>query len=131
MATKKVERGVIWFPTGEVLAVRPADGVKFSLEELQTAIGGYVETMIPATRGHRVYVNEEGIIINEEGAVKRLPLNPRTWEFADRRVYVDLNGYAQTWLVAGNAIEVFRLDVEEAVKTDGGRAHFLQVGGAS
>ena len=124
MTVKKVERGVIWFPTGGVLAVRPADGVKFSSEELQTAVGGYIETMIPATRGHRVYVNEEG-------AVKRLPLNPRTWEFADRRVYVDLNGYAQTWLVAGNAIEVFRLDVEEAVKTDGGRAHFLQAGGAS
>ena len=119
MATKKVERGVIWFPTGEVLAVRPADGVKFSLEELQTAVGGYVETMIPATRGHRVYVNEEGVI-------KRLPLNPRTWEFADRRVYVDLNGYAQTWLVAGNAIEVFRLDVEEAAKTDGGRVSCKQ-----
>ena len=119
MATKKVERGVIWFPTGEVLAVRPADGVKFSLEELQTAVGGYIETMIPATRGHRVYVNEEG-------GVKRLPLNPRTWEFADRRVYVDLNGYAQTWLVAGDAIEVFKLGVEEAAKTDGGRVSCKQ-----
>ena len=114
MTVKKVERGVIWFPTGGVLAVRPADGVKFSSEELQTAVGGYIETMIPATRGHRVYVNEEG-------AVKRLPLNPRTWEFADRRVYVDLNGYAQNWMVAGGAMEVFKLTSEEAVKMDGGR----------
>ena len=114
MATKKVERGVIWFPTGEVVAVRPADGAKFSLEELQTAVGGYVEMMITATRGHRVYVNEEG-------AIKRLPLNPRTWEFADERVYVGLNGYAQSWMVSGNALEVFKLDVEEAVQKDGGR----------
>ena len=114
MATKKVERGAIWFPTSEVVAVRPADGVKFSLEELQTAVGGYVETMSPATRGHRVYVNEEGTI-------KRLPPNPRTWEFADERVYVGLNGYAQNWMVAGGALEVFKLDVEKAAKTDGGR----------
>ena len=114
MATKKVERGVIWFPTSEVVAVRPADGVKFSLEELQTVVGGYVETMIPATRGHRVYVNEEGTI-------KRLPPNPRTWEFANERVYVSFNGYAQNWMVAGGALEVFKLDVEKAAKTDGGR----------
>ena len=119
MATKKVERGVIWFPTGGVVGVRPANGVKFSPEELQTAVGGYIETMIPATRGHRVYVKEEG-------AIKRLPLNPRTWEFADRRVYVDLNGYAQTWLVAGSAIEVFKLDAEETAKTDGGRVSCKQ-----
>ena len=114
LVAKKVERGVIWFPTGEVVAVRPADGAKFSLEELQTAVGGYIETMIPATRGHRVYVNEEG-------AIKRLLLNPRTWEFADERVYVGLNGYAQNWMVAGGAMEVFKLTSEEAVKMDGGR----------
>ena len=118
LVAKKVERGVIWFPTGGVVGVRPADGAKFSLEELQTAVGGYIEMMVPATRGHRVYVNEEG-------AIKRLPPNPRTWEFADERVYVGLNvglnGYAQNWMVAGNALEVFKLDVEEAVKTDGGR----------
>jgi hypothetical protein len=114
MATKKVERGAIWFPTSEVVAVRPADGVKFSLEELQTAVGGYIEMIVPVTRGHRVYVNEEG-------AIKRLPLNPRTWEFADERVYVGLNGYAQNWMVAGGAMEVFKLTSEEAVKMDGGR----------
>ena len=114
LVAKKVERGVIWFPTGEVVAVRPADGAKFSLEELQTAVGGYIEMMVPATRGHRVYVNGEG-------AIKRLPPNPRTWEFADERVYVGLNGYAQNWMVAGGAMEVFKLTSEEAVKMDGGR----------
>ena len=101
MATKKVQTATIYMagPGGKVVQVRPANGKKFELSELQAAVGGYVEHMIAAVRHTTVYVNEEG-------ALKPLPGNTHTWTFADRRVYVELNGYSPRFQVAGNAIVV-------------------------
>ena len=110
---KKVERGVLYLagPEGRVVAVIPADGRKFTYDEQCKAVGGYVETMIPAVKGRTVYVNEEG-------ALKQLPANEHTWNFADRRVYVDLNNYGKDWLVAGRALEIVKLTIEEAAASD-------------
>lgn len=101
--TKKVERGILYFAIKEPMAVRPADGKKFTLEEWQMAVEGYVETVIPAMKGWKVFANEQG-------KLQGLPLNPRTWEVADRHVYMDLNFYAPTWLLAGNILVIFKTD---------------------
>ena len=49
-------------PDGTEVELLPADGKKFTLKELQTAVGGYIE-MVPQSlhKGH-VYCDEEGRI---------------------------------------------------------------------
>jgi hypothetical protein len=106
---KKVERGTLYFggeKCKEVLVV-PANGKKFTYEELSLAVGGFIETMVPANPRTRVYVNEEG-------ALKQLPPNQHTWSFADRDTYVVFNGYAPNFRVAGDALVVFKQDVVDA-----------------
>ncbi len=115
MSSKKVERGTLYFAgdNGAMVAVRPLNGVKFTLDEWQKAVNGYVETMIPAVNGRHIFVNEEG-------RLKGLLPNQHTWTFANRRVY-ELNGYGLNWRVAGRALEIFKLTMEEAAKDDAGR----------
>lgn len=109
---KKVERGTLWFgrPEGRFVGVRSVNGKKFSYEEQKAAVGGYIESMMPVVNGRQIWVNEEG-------RLEQLPLNVNTWLFADRHVYVDLNAYAPTWQVSGNALEVFRVP-DGALATD-------------
>jgi hypothetical protein len=58
-------------PSGEEEPVTPANGKKFTLSELQTFVGGYIElTSWADTR-------ESRIIVNEEGRLKNLPPNPK------------------------------------------------------
>lgn len=45
---------------GTVEAVTPANGKKFTLEELQGFVGGYIE-LLPL-RGRRVLCNEDGLV---------------------------------------------------------------------
>jgi hypothetical protein len=60
-AVKKVERGVIYFAGAlNGKSVRPEDGKKFSMKEIQLAVGGYFECLVPAERGWTVYCDEEG-----------------------------------------------------------------------
>jgi hypothetical protein len=59
---KKVEVGTLIDQDGTEKRLTPADGKKFSLDELQTAVGGYIE-LVPMRpgNGHAVmYCNEEG-----------------------------------------------------------------------
>lgn len=106
--TKKVEAGTIYMAglNGKVIEVRPANGKVFDLSELQAAVGGYVESMIPAVKRTRVYVDEEGWLKNTR-------YNIHTWTFADRRVYVELNGYDPRWLVPGTAIVVRKIETQD------------------
>ena len=100
---KRVEQGTLYLGGPlEFVTVIPADGRKFTLKELQHAVGGFVETMIPAQRHTTVYVNEEG-------ALKRLLLNRHTWTFAKKAVYM-LNGYAENFCINGNALVVRKVD---------------------
>jgi len=103
---QKVERGTLYLagPNAKAIAVRPVNGKKFTLEEWQTAVGGFVEQMIPAVRFAKVFVNEEG-------GIKHLPDNGHTWTFANRAVYA-LNGYELGWRVAGNALKIITAPLE-------------------
>src|ERR1700729_1511938 len=96
----KVERAFLYFggEPGSVVYVKPAHGKKFDLKELQAAVGGWVQEMIPLVRYTNVWVNEEG-------AIHRLPPNKHTWDIARREVYA-LNGYPASWRISGNALVV-------------------------
>lgn len=51
---------VIIKPTGEELPTTPKDGKCFTLEELQTIVGGYIE-IVQLKHGLVIVVNEDGI----------------------------------------------------------------------
>lgn len=53
-------------PDGSARDIKPANGKKLSLEELQHHVGGYVEM-------HRIAGGE--MYFDEEGLMKRLPVN--------------------------------------------------------
>jgi uncharacterized protein DUF3846 len=55
---------------GSIRIVTPADGKHFSLAELQTFVGGYIEILNPESQQEAV------MVINEEGKLKGLPPNP-------------------------------------------------------
>jgi len=99
----KTEAGNLYLAEGDCVKVRPANGKKFTYEELVVAVGGLIESMVPAIARHKVWVNEEG-------ALKGLSLNRHTLIFADRNTYVGLNSYAPSWKVCGNALEIYRSD---------------------
>jgi hypothetical protein len=61
-----VEIGTLYRATGAVEEVRPANGKRFSLRELQAFVGGYIE-LVPCA-APIAYCNEEGRLHN-------LPLN--------------------------------------------------------
>ena len=106
--TTKVELGTLYLagPDGAAIAVRPANGKKFTHDEWKLAVGGCVETMLPAVYRHNVWVNEEGILLG-------LPPNRHTWAFANRDVYIVLNFYPENWAVSGNALETWHVTPEE------------------
>lgn len=51
---------------GNVENVTPKNGFKFSLDEMQKAVGGYIEL---------VYLPDGILVVNEEGKVHGLPVN--------------------------------------------------------
>lgn len=53
-------------PNGEHCRIMPANGQTFTLEELQEAVGGYIEM---------ITVGEAYFVLNEEGKLNKLPLN--------------------------------------------------------
>lgn len=107
MAPKKTEVGTLHFagPGGPDEKVRPADGRKFSMEEIQKAVGGSFELLVPAERYTTVYANEEG-------ALKGLPPNEHTVEACNMEVY-RLNGYGSRWRVVGNILVVEKADASD------------------
>jgi hypothetical protein len=103
---KKVERGVVYF-AGSINGksalsqrVRPADGKKFTNEEIKLVVGGYFQLLVPAERGWTVYADEEGALPH-----KNYQPNGHTWTFAKREVYA-LNGCPASWRVMGNVLAV-------------------------
>ena len=53
--------------SGEFVAIEPKNGKNFSLEELQSIVGGYIEI---------VYLSDGSLmVVNEEGLLKELPYN--------------------------------------------------------
>ena len=79
----KKETGVLYRTDGRVETVYPHDGRKFTLEELQSFVGGYIEK-VPGTqrRGNPIaYCNEDGLF-------EHLPPNFN----ASEKFHIDLVG---------------------------------------
>lgn len=56
--------------TGDVQNISPQSGKEFSLEEMQSAVGGYIEILdIGHAKDHFF------MIVNEEGKLRNLPIN--------------------------------------------------------
>jgi hypothetical protein len=58
---------------GNEEVITPNDGIKFTLEELQTAVGGLIE-IAPMVKSS---INKgKTLLVNEEGLCMGLPVNP-------------------------------------------------------
>lgn len=76
---KKEKPGGVVIPAQPTLeqspayVTHPANGEKFELEQLQKIVGGYIEVVLLTINpdGKKVYM-----IVNEEGELNGLPLNP-------------------------------------------------------
>lgn len=79
----KAAKGGIWMKSnGSSIPVSPKKGKKFTLEEIQKMVGGYVERLKLPGR----YV----MLINEEGLIFKLPLNREASEIAQRPIVGDV-----------------------------------------
>ena len=67
--------------SGEVVEVGPKNNKKFTLEELQTFVDGYIEA---------VYLGREVMYVNEEGRLRSLPYNERASKRANRLIVGDV-----------------------------------------
>jgi hypothetical protein len=65
MTTTKT--ATIMHPDGTTTELEPADGDQFTLEQLQEAVGGYVEQLS--------FADGELLLFNEDGRMKQLPPN--------------------------------------------------------
>jgi len=113
----KVQVGHLYIPNGSFKVIKPGNGKKFTLEELQKAVGGYLQKLHPGLKGcHTMYCDEDGIS-------KRLPPNPHTWSVINANVYersVWPNGSKMyprdTWRVLGNILAILNVPEEKQVE---------------
>lgn len=68
--------------TGEEIIVSPTKGKHFTLKELQSYVGGYIETLPVAT--------SQLMVVNEEGKLLNLPINKRATEIAIENCVIDV-----------------------------------------
>lgn len=98
----KIEVGYVFTPDGKEKRVLPGNGKKFTLEELQKHVGGYLqEIMYP-----RPQQGWKKMYVHEEGARLQLPVNTRTIELLDMRIYGPINGYPKDFLAVGNIVGI-------------------------
>jgi len=76
---------------GRVKEIRPSNGVNWSLEELQTLVGGYIEVVLT--------VDNRFMVINEQGKVMNPPLEAN---FPATRLYL----HGRRDYIAGPAVVV-------------------------
>lgn len=96
---KKTQVATILSPDGTSRVVRPANGKKFELSELQHFVDGYIELVIMKKgNGHAT------MYCNEEGKLKDLPINREATKLALAADYGDV--------IVGNAV-VIRTETKE------------------
>lgn len=67
---------------GSIVEYNPADGKAYTLREMQIAVGGYVQ---------RVGTHQDkGVWANEDGLLRRLPLNEKASELCYRPIVGDV-----------------------------------------
>ena len=67
--------------TGEVNDVSPANNKHYTLEEMQSIVGGYIES---------VYINSKNyLVLNEEG-MYQCPINEKASNYFKRDLYGDV-----------------------------------------
>jgi hypothetical protein len=98
---KKPQRGTLYLTDGRVILLKPKDEKEFTLEELQKAVGGLIETVKPLDNGVKLWANEEGFILN-------LPRNPHSQSL------VNLHWHGLPYLV-GNLISTYRVTPESTL----------------
>ena len=107
---KKLQRGTLYKTDGQAILVKPKNGKEFTLEELQTAVGGYIESVVPINKRTKLYVNEEGLIHN-------LPCNGHTQAILNMDVYNRNAAFfgepLNSTVLRGNAISTYRVNPGE------------------
>lgn len=73
----------------EIQIIYPADGETFTLEELQKAVGGYIE-IAPHCLGEAPSLAKRIIIVDEEGRIKKKPLNNTASVFCNQLLFGDV-----------------------------------------
>lgn len=95
---KKSQVGRLIKPDGTEETIRPEKGGKFSLEELQKAVGGYIE-LVHFAPGHRL--GHYSAYANEDGLGLGLLYNRKASEMYQR-------GYSEQVGIVGNLLIVTR-----------------------
>lgn len=72
--SQDIRKNIIIKSDGSQIEVSPKDGQRFTLEELQGYVGGYIEIIDLPTN--------KALIINEEGKLLDLPLNQKATALA-------------------------------------------------
>lgn len=91
--------GYLFIAEGRFHKVKPADNRRFSMQEIQKAVGGYFE-MIPFDhkKGYlAVYVNEDGVRLD-------LPRNAHSEQVVDMMLYGSMD--PKLWMLRGNIFGV-------------------------
>jgi hypothetical protein len=76
-ATRSKPKAMLIPVKGDPKPIEPANGETFTLEELQTYVGGYVEVM-PLRSPAKI------LVVNEEGKLHGLPVNFKASKIAAR-----------------------------------------------
>lgn len=76
---------------GVMVDVYPTNGEYFTLEELQTVVGGYIE--IISMKGDRY------MIVNEEGLIGNLPRNDKASEILSDNLKLKTNVYGHVIII--------------------------------
>jgi len=73
---------IIYLPDGMKKEVSPQNGKYFTLKELQTIVGGYIECLF--------LNNDMTMVVNEEGKLEGLPCNDLATEIAWNSGFFDI-----------------------------------------
>ena len=80
-----IKSGIIGLPR----TVKPKNGEKFTLEELQELVGGYIQLAPHMDNEHPMFKNKI-IVVDEEGVIKNKPVNNMASALSKQRLVGDV-----------------------------------------
>lgn len=105
MSSKKKQRGTLYLPDGTVKLLIPKNGKQFTLREMQQAVGGYVEAVVPINKSTNLFANELG-------AYQDHPANVHTEDI------LDLSLYPKGTFLRGRVLSTYRVTAKEEEEQD-------------